>query len=75
MILRVEHTTEFSYDGPIAEAYTELRLRPLEGGGQHCSSFRLDDRAVRACACASTATTSATTSTTSTCSSRTSGSR
>ena len=26
---------------PIAEAYTELRLRPLEGGGQHCSSFRL----------------------------------
>jgi transglutaminase-like putative cysteine protease len=41
MILRVEHTTEFGYDGPIAEAYTELRLRPLEGGGQHCSSFRL----------------------------------
>ena len=30
MILRVEHTTEFGYDGPIAEAYTELRLRPLE---------------------------------------------
>jgi transglutaminase-like putative cysteine protease len=41
MFLRVEHTTEFTYDGPIAEAYTELRLRPLEGGGQHCSSFRL----------------------------------
>ncbi len=41
MILRVEHTTEFRYDGPIAEAYTELRLRPLEGGGQHCSAFRL----------------------------------
>ena len=41
MHLRVEHTTEFTYDGPIAEAYTELRLRPLEGGGQHCSSFRL----------------------------------
>jgi transglutaminase-like putative cysteine protease len=41
MILRVEHTTEFAYDGPIAEAYTELRLRPLEGGGQHRSSFRL----------------------------------
>ena len=41
MILRVEHTTEFGYDAPIAEAYTELRLRPLEGGGQHCSSFRL----------------------------------
>ena len=42
MILRVEHTTEFAYDGPIAEAYTELRLRPAEGSGQHCSSFRLD---------------------------------
>ena len=41
MYLRVEHTTEFTYDSPIAEAYTELRLRPLEGGGQHCSSFRL----------------------------------
>ena len=41
MFVRVEHTTEFAYDGPIAEAYTELRLRPLEGGGQHCSSFRL----------------------------------
>jgi len=41
VILRIEHTTEFAYDGPIAEAYTELRLRPLEGGGQHCSAFRL----------------------------------
>jgi transglutaminase-like putative cysteine protease len=41
VILRVEHTTEFRYDDPIVEAYTELRLRPLEGGGQHCSSFRL----------------------------------
>ena len=41
MILRVEHTTEFGYDAPIAEAYTELRLRPLEGGGQHCASFGL----------------------------------
>jgi transglutaminase-like putative cysteine protease len=41
MLIRVEHTTELTYDKPIAEAYTELRLRPLEGGGQHCSSFRL----------------------------------
>jgi len=41
MFVRVEHTTEFAYDGAIAEAYTELRLRPLEGGGQHCASFRL----------------------------------
>jgi transglutaminase-like putative cysteine protease len=39
--LRVEHTTTFTYDEPIVEAYTELRLRPLDDGGQHCSSFRL----------------------------------
>lgn len=42
MWLRVEHTTTFSYDGPIVEAYTELRLRPLDDGGQHCSSFRIE---------------------------------
>jgi transglutaminase-like putative cysteine protease len=42
MWLRVEHTTSYGYDGPIAEAYTELRLRPLGEGGQHCSSFRLE---------------------------------
>jgi transglutaminase-like putative cysteine protease len=42
MWLRVEHTTSYAYDGPIAEAYTELRLRPLVDGGQHCSSFRLE---------------------------------
>jgi transglutaminase-like putative cysteine protease len=41
MWLLVEHTTSFRYDTPIAEAYTELRLRPQESGGQHCSSFRL----------------------------------
>ena len=41
MWLRVEHTTSFGYDTPIAEAYTELRLRPLDDGGQQCSSFRL----------------------------------
>jgi transglutaminase-like putative cysteine protease len=41
MWLRVEHTTTFAYDAPIAEAYTELRLRPRSDGGQHCSSFRL----------------------------------
>jgi transglutaminase-like putative cysteine protease len=41
MWLRIEHTTTFSYDEPISEAYTELRLRPLDSGGQRCSSFRL----------------------------------
>ncbi len=32
MRLRVEHTTIFTYDEPITEGYTELRLRPLRGG-------------------------------------------
>ena len=41
MRLRVEHTTVYAYDAPVAEGYTELRLRPREGGGQRCLSFSL----------------------------------
>jgi transglutaminase-like putative cysteine protease len=41
MWLRVEHTTTFAYDSPVTEAYTELRMKPLDAGGQRCSSFRL----------------------------------
>jgi len=41
MWLRIEHTTSFTYDEPIVEAYTELHLHPLTSGGQICSSFRL----------------------------------
>jgi transglutaminase-like putative cysteine protease len=41
MNLRVEHRTTFTYDAPIAEAYTELRLRPLDVDGQRCFSHRL----------------------------------
>ena len=41
MLISVEHTTSFTYADCIAEAYTELRVRPLSGGGQHCTSFRL----------------------------------
>ena len=41
MWLRVEHTTSFTYDAPVTEAYTELRMKPLDAGGQRCSSFRL----------------------------------
>jgi transglutaminase-like putative cysteine protease len=41
MRLRIEHTTSFTYDATVAEAYTELRLRPLDGAGQYCASFRL----------------------------------
>jgi transglutaminase-like putative cysteine protease len=42
MLIGVEHTTSFTYAVRIAEAYTELRVRPLSKGGQHCTSFRLD---------------------------------
>jgi transglutaminase-like putative cysteine protease len=42
MRLRVTHTTVFTYESPITEGYTELRLRPLDTGGQRCLSFALD---------------------------------
>jgi len=41
MRLRIEHTTTFSYDHPINEAYTEMRLKPLDADGQRCISFKL----------------------------------
>jgi transglutaminase-like putative cysteine protease len=41
MRLKIEHTTTLTYDHPVSEAYTELRLRPLEAGGQHCLAFAL----------------------------------
>jgi transglutaminase-like putative cysteine protease len=41
MRLRIEHTTTFHYDHPISEAYTEMRLKPLDTDGQRCLSFTL----------------------------------
>lgn len=41
MRLRIEHVTTFDYDQPISEAYTEMRLRPLDAGGQRCLAFTL----------------------------------
>lgn len=41
MRLSIEHTTSFTYDQPISEAYTEMRLRPMDIGGQRCLSFAL----------------------------------
>lgn len=41
MRLKVEHTTRFAYDAPVREAHAELRLRPLDSGGQRCLSFAL----------------------------------
>jgi transglutaminase-like putative cysteine protease len=40
--LRVVHTTRLRYDAPVREAFTELRLRPLDAGGQRCLSFDLE---------------------------------
>ena len=41
MKLRIEHTTTFTYDSLISEAYTEMRLAPLDLGGQRRALFRL----------------------------------
>jgi transglutaminase-like putative cysteine protease len=41
MRLKVEHKTRFTYDAPVREAYSELRLRPLDAGGQRCLGFTL----------------------------------
>jgi transglutaminase-like putative cysteine protease len=41
MKLHIEHTTTFSYEEPISEAFTEMRLRPSDGSGQRCLSFEL----------------------------------
>jgi len=41
MRLKIEHTTTFSYDHPISEAYTEMRLKPLDADGQRCLAFGL----------------------------------
>lgn len=41
MWLTVEHVTQLSYDGPISEAYTELRVKPSHRDGQRCSAFSL----------------------------------
>jgi transglutaminase-like putative cysteine protease len=41
MRLRIEHQTTFTYEEPISEAYTEMRLKPSDAGGQTCLSFSL----------------------------------
>jgi transglutaminase-like putative cysteine protease len=42
MKLRIEHRTTFTYDALISEAYTEMRLRPADAGGQIVHSFQLN---------------------------------
>ncbi len=41
MRLRISHATTFTYDEPVTEAYMEMRLTPLDAGGQRCESSRL----------------------------------
>jgi transglutaminase-like putative cysteine protease len=42
MWLQVEHVTTFSYDEAVSDAYTELRLTPVEAGGQRRSAFHVE---------------------------------
>jgi len=41
MKLRIEHTTLFTYDQQISEAYTEMRLAPMDNRGQRRMHFQL----------------------------------
>ena len=41
MRLQIQHTTTFNYTQPISEAYTEMRLKPTDVGGQRCLAFTL----------------------------------
>ena len=41
MLLKIQNTTTFTYDQPVSEAYTEMRLKPLDAGGQRCLFFNL----------------------------------
>jgi transglutaminase-like putative cysteine protease len=41
MKLEVVHSTRFRYSGPIAETVMEVRLQPMDGGGQRCLEFEL----------------------------------
>jgi transglutaminase-like putative cysteine protease len=41
MLLQISHTTRFVYEQPASDSHNELRLRPLEDGGQRCLAFEL----------------------------------
>ncbi len=41
MKLRIQHITIFAYDLPISEAYTEMRLAPMDNASQRRMSFYL----------------------------------
>jgi transglutaminase-like putative cysteine protease len=42
MKLEIVHSTRYRYSGRIAETVMEVRLRPMDGGGQRCLDFELE---------------------------------
>jgi transglutaminase-like putative cysteine protease len=42
MKLEIVHSTRFRYTGRIAETVMEVRLKPMDGGGQRCLDFELN---------------------------------
>jgi transglutaminase-like putative cysteine protease len=42
MKLEIVHSTRYRYTGPIAETVMEVRLQPMDGGGQRCLDFNLE---------------------------------
>lgn len=42
MKLEIVHSTRYRYSAPIAETVMEVRLQPMDGNGQRCTSFRLE---------------------------------
>jgi transglutaminase-like putative cysteine protease len=41
MRLHIDHITTFSYDEPISEAHTTIRLKPMDAWGQRCLFYAL----------------------------------
>ncbi|HXN85103.1 MAG TPA: transglutaminase family protein [Candidatus Binataceae bacterium] len=42
MLLRICHTTRFSYDAPAYQSHNEVRMRPLDDANQKCLEFALE---------------------------------
>jgi transglutaminase-like putative cysteine protease len=41
MLLRISHTTRFSYDAAAYQSHNEVRMRPIDSGQQKCLEFAL----------------------------------
>src|ERR1700693_6093508 len=48
MMLRICHTTRFSYDAPAYQSHNEVRMRPIESAEQKCREFTLETEPVAA---------------------------